>query len=58
MEREVELAIIRQAYAKQILALTDIADPRIGAAFAYVRREPVADEKYWLRGEGWTLTRD
>ena len=54
MEREVELAIIRQAYAKQILALTDIADPRIGAAFAHVRREDFLGHGPWqmLRAPG------
>jgi hypothetical protein len=39
MDREAELAVVRQAYAKQILAEAGIRDRRICAAFAQVRRE-------------------
>ncbi len=38
MDREVALAIVRQAYAKQILAEAGVTDRRIGIAFAQVRR--------------------
>lgn len=38
MDRETELAIVRQAYAKQILTEVCIRGPRIGAAFAHVMR--------------------
>jgi protein-L-isoaspartate(D-aspartate) O-methyltransferase len=34
-----ELAICRRAYAKQILAIVGVSEPRIEAAFAAVRRE-------------------
>jgi len=39
MERQAELAIVRRAYAKQILALAQVRDPRIEEAFAAVPRE-------------------
>lgn len=39
MERESELAIVRRAYAKRIMAAAGVADPRVEAAFATVRRE-------------------
>jgi len=38
MDRETELAIVRRAYAKQILAAARISDPRLQAAFAAVPR--------------------
>ena len=38
MEQE-ELAIVRRAYAKHVLANADVDDARVGAAFAAVRRE-------------------
>jgi hypothetical protein len=37
MDRQDELAIIRAAYAKQILATVEIDDIRLDAAFAAVR---------------------
>jgi protein-L-isoaspartate(D-aspartate) O-methyltransferase len=39
MDRETELAIVRRAYAKQVLAEFSVADPRVEAALAAVRRE-------------------
>ena len=39
MEREQELAIIRRAYAKQVLAEWQVDDPRLELAFTQVRRE-------------------
>jgi protein-L-isoaspartate(D-aspartate) O-methyltransferase len=39
MERETELATVRRAYAKQIMAPFDAANQRVEAAFAAVRRE-------------------
>ena len=38
MEEE-ELAIVRRAYAKHVLANADVDDARVEAAFAEVRRE-------------------
>jgi protein-L-isoaspartate(D-aspartate) O-methyltransferase len=38
MEQE-ELAIVRRAYAKHVLANADVDDARVEAAFAAVRRE-------------------
>jgi len=39
VDKETELAIVRRAYAKQILSLVDVDDARIEAAFAHVPRE-------------------
>jgi protein-L-isoaspartate(D-aspartate) O-methyltransferase len=39
MDREQELAVIRRAYARQIMAEAGFEDPRVEAAFAAVRRE-------------------
>jgi protein-L-isoaspartate(D-aspartate) O-methyltransferase len=39
MDREEELAIVRRAYAKQLLAAVRINDGRVEAAFAAVKRE-------------------
>jgi hypothetical protein len=39
MERAQELAVIRRAYAKQILALAQVDDQRLEQAFAQVPRE-------------------
>jgi len=39
MERAQELAIIRRAYAKQILAEVQVDDPALELAFTQVRRE-------------------
>lgn len=39
VDKETELAIVRRAYAKQILSLVDVKDARIEAAFAQVPRE-------------------
>jgi protein-L-isoaspartate(D-aspartate) O-methyltransferase len=52
MDRQGELAIIRAAYAKQILALVEIDDARLDAAFAAVRREDFLGPGPWpmLRG--------
>lgn len=47
VDREVALAIVREAYAKQTMALADVADPRIGAAFAHVRREDFLGPGPW-----------
>lgn len=54
MERETELAIVRQAYAKQILFEAGITDARICAAFAHVRREDFLGPGPWqmLRAPG------
>ncbi|MGH8317432.1 MAG: protein-L-isoaspartate O-methyltransferase family protein [Steroidobacteraceae bacterium] len=54
VDREVALAIVRQAYAKQTMCLADVVDPRIGAAFAEVRREDFLGPGPWqmLRAPG------
>ena len=38
-DRETELAIVRRAYAKHVLANANVDDARVEAAFAAVRRE-------------------
>jgi protein-L-isoaspartate(D-aspartate) O-methyltransferase len=47
MDREEELAVIRRAYAKQIMAEFGVADPRVEAAFAAVRREQFLGPGPW-----------
>ena len=42
-----ELAIVRRAYAKHVLANADIDDARVGAAFAAVRREQFLGPGPW-----------
>jgi protein-L-isoaspartate O-methyltransferase len=46
MEHE-ELTIVRRAYAKQMLAVFGVTDPRVGAAFAAVRREAFLGPGPW-----------
>jgi protein-L-isoaspartate(D-aspartate) O-methyltransferase len=47
MDREVELEIVRRAYAKRILFAADVTDRRIEAAFAAVPRERFLDPGPW-----------
>src|SRR5438094_4494244 len=47
MERESELAVVRRAYAKHIMAAAGIADRRIEAAFAAVPREAFLGPGPW-----------
>ncbi len=47
MDRESEMAAVRRAYAKQILAAAGVAAPRLEAAFAAVRREDFAGPGPW-----------
>jgi protein-L-isoaspartate(D-aspartate) O-methyltransferase len=47
MDQQAELAIVRRAYAKQILAAARIIDPRIEAAFAEVHREDFLGPGPW-----------
>jgi protein-L-isoaspartate(D-aspartate) O-methyltransferase len=47
MDRDAELEIIRQAYAKQVTAAADVSDRRIEAAFAAVRREDFLGRGPW-----------
>ena len=58
---QTELAIVRRAYAKQIMAAAEISDPRIEAAFAQVRREDFLGPGPWpiirLLG-GYVMTPD
>ena len=48
MEREQELAIIRRAYAKQVLAEWQVDDPRLELAFTQVRREHFLGPGPWV----------
>src|SRR5215831_6843305 len=48
MEREQELAIIRRAYAKQILAQAQVDDSRLEQAFAEVHREDFLGPGPWV----------
>jgi protein-L-isoaspartate(D-aspartate) O-methyltransferase len=48
MEREQELAIIRRAYAKQVLAKAQVYDPRLELAFTEVRREDFLGPGPWV----------
>ena len=52
MERVQELAIIRRAYAKQILAAAQIDDPSLELAFAQVRREDFLGPGPWVIPDG------
>lgn len=47
MDREQELAIVRRAYAKQIMVPFNAADSRVEAAFAVVRREAFLGPGPW-----------
>ena len=47
MDRDTELAIVRRAFAKQILAAAQVNDRRIEAAFAAVRREDFLGPGPW-----------
>lgn len=47
MDQAAELAIVRRAYAKQILAEGGVKDPRICAAFAHVPRESFLGPGPW-----------
>jgi len=61
MNHEAELAIIRRAYAKQILASVEVTDARIEAAFASVPREAYLGPGPWyvFRGDkGYVGTPD
>jgi protein-L-isoaspartate(D-aspartate) O-methyltransferase len=61
MDRETELAIVRRAYAKQIMAAAGVVDPRIEAAYAQIRREDFLGPGPWqiLRASfGYSATPD
>ena len=45
---EGELAIVRRAYARHVLANADVDDARVEAAFAAVRREHFLGPGPWL----------
>ena len=53
VDKETELAIVRRAYAKQILSFVNINDARIEAAFAEVPRERYLGPGPW---QGMTAT--
>jgi protein-L-isoaspartate(D-aspartate) O-methyltransferase len=46
-DREAELEVIRRAYAKQVMAAVGVADRRLEAAFATVRREDFLGRGPW-----------
>jgi protein-L-isoaspartate(D-aspartate) O-methyltransferase len=48
MERDQELAIIRRAFAKQILAAAQVDDAQLEQAFAQVRREDFLGPGPWM----------
>jgi hypothetical protein len=48
MDKATELAIVRRAYAKQVLAEAQVSDSRIEAAFATVPREDFLGPGPWL----------
>ena len=48
MERGQELAIIRRAYAKQILAAVQVDNSQLEQAFAQVRREDFLGPGSWV----------
>ena len=47
MDKQTGLAIVRHAYAKQVMAAAGIVDPRIEAAYAEVRREDFLGPGPW-----------
>jgi protein-L-isoaspartate(D-aspartate) O-methyltransferase len=47
MDRDTELQIIRRAYAKHVMAAAGVADRRVEAAFATVRREAFLGRGPW-----------
>ena len=47
MDSDAELAIVRRAYAKQIMAAAMVDDERVEAAFAAVRREAYLGPGPW-----------
>ena len=47
MDREQELAVVRRAYAMQILAVMGVEDTRVETAFADVRREKFLGDGPW-----------
>lgn len=47
MDRETELAVVRRAFAKQVLAAAGVSDPRLEAAYAAVRREDFLGPGPW-----------
>ncbi len=59
MDRESELAVVRRAYAKQVMAAAGVVDRRVEAAFATVPREAFLGRGPWpvLRwGHGYVPT--
>ena len=47
-DRQTELAFVRRAYTKHVLANADVDDARVEAAFAAVRREHFLGPGPWL----------
>src|SRR5437763_12854112 len=59
VDRETKLEIIRQAYAKRVMAAAGVADRRIETAFAAVRREDFVGRGPWqiVRWDNLSLSR-
>jgi protein-L-isoaspartate(D-aspartate) O-methyltransferase len=55
MDKQTELAIVRRAYAKQMLSYVDVRDERIEAAFAAVPREDFLGPGPWQTFRGVTI---
>jgi len=61
MDRATELDVVRRAYAKQMLAVVQVDNPRLEAAFAAVRREDFMGPGPWVMPRwlnGWVATPD
>ena len=48
MDKQAELAVVRAAYAKQILAAAGVTDARLAQAFAAIHREDFVGPGPWL----------
>jgi protein-L-isoaspartate(D-aspartate) O-methyltransferase len=60
VDRKQEIAIVRRAYAKQVLASVKVNNERVEAAFAAVERERYLGPGPWpiLRASGYVSTPD
>jgi protein-L-isoaspartate(D-aspartate) O-methyltransferase len=56
MDKHLELAIVRRAYAKQVLAAAGVKEPRIESAYAEVRREHYLGPGPWPIFRWWSGT--
>jgi protein-L-isoaspartate(D-aspartate) O-methyltransferase len=56
MDKQAELAIVRRAYAKQVLANASVNEPRLEAAYAEVSRERFLGPGPWAIFRWWSGT--